>query len=124
TPTRTAPPTRTSTPTPTLTPTITGTPTPDLVAHMIADEKDAVTSHNWKIAEYLAGQLNMSLAPAEARRADLVAWLADQADNLLLYVDPPSEPDYRPSIAGLCDSWRISGYALTLGSSNRKAATI
>lgn len=128
TPTQTPIPTRTPTATPiptrTATPTITGTPTPDLVSRMIAGQKDAVSSHDWNVAEYLSGELNRALGAADPRRSSQAGWLADAADDPLLSVEPPSDPAYRPSIESLCNSARISGYALTLDGGNAKAARI
>ncbi|MEP7198220.1 MAG: hypothetical protein ABI874_00270 [Chloroflexota bacterium] len=126
TPTPTVTPTQTRTPTPTATPipTVTSTPTPDPVPRMIVSTKDAVSNRDWKLAEYVTGELNRTLAVTDPRRADLVGWLTDRADNPLLYVEPPSEPAYRPSTNELCVSFRTAGLAQTLDNGNAKAARI
>lgn len=128
TPTPTNTPTRTPTPLPTSTPTITRTPTPDLAARMIANDKEAVNNQDWKLATYLTGELNRTLASNDPRRKDLAAWMADHADNPLLYVDPPNGPPsqvtYRPSVSETCLSANTVNLALTLDSANTKAQRI
>jgi hypothetical protein len=124
TPTRTPTPTNTPTPTRTPTPTVTATPTTDVVGRLIVSEKDAATSHNWKVADFIAGELNLDLGATDQRRADMVTWLNDRADNPLLYVEPPSDPSTSPTISDTCDSFRLTGLALTLDSGSTKAAKI
>ena len=38
--------------------------------------------------------------------------------------EPPSDPSYRPAIESTCNSFHLTGYALTLDSGNAKAARI
>ena len=125
TPTITPTPSRTPTPTATATPTVTATPTTDVVARLIVSEKDAVSSHDWKVADFIAGELNRDLAAADPRRADMTTWLNDRADNPLLYVEPPpSDASTSPTIADTCNSFRITGFAMVLDSGSAKAAKI
>jgi len=124
TPTRTPTPTITPTPSRTPTPTVTATPTIDVVARLIVSEKDAVTSHDWNVADFIASELNRDLAAADPRRADMTTWLNDRAENPLLYVEPPSDPSTSPTIADACNSFRVTGFALVLDSGSARAAKI
>ena len=124
TPTRTPLPTSTPTPSRTPTPSITPTATADVVAGLIVSERDAVTRRDWKVADFIASELNRDLAAADPRRADMTIWLNDRADNPLLYVEPPADPSTSLSIADACNSYRITGYALALDSVSAKSAKI
>ncbi len=124
----TSTPTRTPLPTITPTPSITPTPTPDIIARFIVREKEAVNAGDWKLADFIASELTKILVPSDVRRKDLGAWLADHAENPLMYVDPPNGPpetsSYRPSIPEVCRVWHEANLALVMDGNNAKATRL
>jgi hypothetical protein len=123
TPSPTRTPTPTPSPTPTRTPTPTPSPTPDLNP-LLARAQTALTAGDWRTAEVSIAELHKHLAAADPRRKELAAWLADYAENPLVYIRPPEtipQTFYGPTFTQTCNIEREVRWALLMDSTNAKA---
>jgi hypothetical protein len=123
TPTPTPSPTLTPSPTPTRTPTPTPSPTPNLEP-LFARAQTALTEGDWRTAESSIAELHKNLAVTDPRRKELAAWLADHAENPLVYIRPPDTPPatfYGPTFTQTCNTDRTVRWALLMDGTNAKA---